>query len=153
MQTRRLRYGNRGGFLEVARTADVPTSLLPDNLHWPMLHEALARITDEDIDESYIITCDELGWEMPCSVISNGSHTVKFGIHAGHKAREPKLSPFVDVPGDWPRTDTLVLDFSGGRLVRVMPGLEYPPLPWMSSAREDLSASTTFWQTHSYIKT
>ncbi len=81
-----------------------------------------------------------------------------WGVHAGHKARNPQESPFVSV--DWtPKTSCFTIELLGSpnqpRLVRAYPGTYVPPLPWMLSAEQAIGgvgACIEFWRAHAYVE-
>jgi hypothetical protein len=78
-----------------------------------------------------------------------------WGIHAGHTAREPGLSPFCQWPGAWPQTNALTVSLSGYadrcQLTSVYPGEYRPGLPWMSSRDVPLWESTDYWSNHAFV--
>lgn len=76
--------------------------------------------------------------------------------HAGHHARSPEVSPFVQVIAPLTRQFTIELLGASDRpkLVRAYPGEYIPPLPWQISAEDGLGgydASLVFWQAHAYV--
>ena len=83
---------------------------------------------------------------------------VIWGVHRGHQAARPGLSPFVDrpVPANWlgKITVELVGTPETPLLVRAYGGEYTPPLPWMRSAQEATggeAAAQKYWRTHAYL--
>jgi hypothetical protein len=151
-----LPYGNGEHVVEIPFRADVSPRFRPGGADEEMLHRALQVVTVRDVTDSCILSCEDLGCTTPVVVVKNSDYpelSVRFGIHAGHMAAHPGVSPFIILAMPRPTTDTLVLDFQEGMLVRVMPGHEYPPLPWMKSARGRVSECAAYWHGHSYVKT
>lgn len=88
----------------------------------------------------------------------NDGEVPVWGVHAGHKARDPQESPFV-VVDDRPKTDHFTIELTGTpsqpRLVRAYPGLYVPPLPWMLSAEQaigGIEGCVEFWREHAYVE-
>lgn len=94
-------------------------------------------------------------------VIESKNREVRWGIHRGHKAKNPQPSPFVMLlPDEAIKTRWLTIEMVGTplapELIRVYTGGEYiPPLPWQTSAREaDGSIDPDcieYWETHAYV--
>jgi len=156
MGTLKLPYGTGERRVAVAPQADISRRFRPGGRDEEMLARALQLVAQTDVDTNRIVICKQLEINTIVTVVANDevmSDGVKFGVFAGHQAKNPGQSPFVHLNGMWPKTDTLVLDFQNGQLVRVMPGKAYPPLPWMGSAKGRREASKAFWRTNSYIAT
>lgn len=156
MRTLHLPFGNGVGTIEVPHSADISPRLLPGGVDEGMLREALKDIKPQDLEDC-IYEAHSLGGWMPQTVVRNANYPtvrVMYAVHSGHKANYPGMSPFLRITGRWPMTNTLFLDIRDGRLVRVMPGIEYLALPWMRSLpRDERSASVDFWRAHSFVQT
>lgn len=148
--------------VDVPWYADVPPRFLPGGDNWPMLSEVLSQVEADEIENGDIVTFDGLAQWTLRAVLPNDEFGLEsyqrgiqsFAVHAGHRARKPQLSPFLAIRGTWPETNSLTVMFDKGALVRVIPGDYSPPLPWMTSAREDgVDECERFWREHSYLRT
>lgn len=83
-----------------------------------------------------------------------------WGVHVGHKAQRPGLSPFVEghVRVDPQLLGYLTIEFDGTApvpvLTRVYGGEYTPPLPWMGSAKSadgGVSSCFRYWRSHAYL--
>ena len=147
-------YGESGKQLKVSPHINSPSYLLPGRDGWPMLAEALSEVIDDDIESNGLVTVDGLSYTTPMTVTAlDNDDRVFWGVYRGHKARNPGLTPFINLNAAWPKTSSLTLDFQQGMLVQVMPGEDViPPLPWMSSAGDydgGRSACIAYWLEHS----
>jgi hypothetical protein len=83
-----------------------------------------------------------------------------WGVNPEHTAREPGLSPYIDLAEEdaRDRTNAVTIELSGSfkqpALTRLYPGEYIPPLPWMRSARRvqgGVAACVSYWKHHAYI--
>jgi hypothetical protein len=81
-----------------------------------------------------------------------------WGVHRGHKARTPGLSPFVDIHVDERLMGYVTIELGGSPdkplLIRAYGGEYTPPLPWMMSAKDadgGREACLRYWQSHAYL--
>jgi len=83
-----------------------------------------------------------------------------WGINPHHKAKNPGLSPFIELDQDDPRgrTNSATLELAGETdrpiLTRVYPGKYMPPMPWMQSvdrAPDGLDECLKYWDTHAFV--
>lgn len=138
--------------VEIPRYADIPSNLRPGGKHWRLVEEALHGVGTWE-DRVLIDTVTHLSGDIPMTVVRNMAHTPMWGIHRGHKADNPKLSPFVLLQRT-PNTRTLSFEFDKGKIVRIMPGEYIPPLPWQTTAKKmegGTAACREFWCSHSYV--
>lgn len=150
-------YGARVG---VPFAADIPPKFRHDGTWRNAVQRVLNRVQpSKDGVLPAVVTCclsDAAFYRLAASVPVGGIR--EWGVHAGHHARNPGLSPFVRLPYSTPCTSLFTVHLDGTvskpLVVRAYPGEEIPPLPWMSSARSSLwrmSDITAYWRTHAYV--
>lgn len=154
-----LYQGNR---VVVPRTADIEYPFF--DARRDLIQKALDNIGSLKPGDTvaYTYETDEEDLPLPMRSVVRLADGAKrrWGIHAGHTASNPGLSPFIELNGN---SDQLVAEsftvyvlFERGRahLVRVFVGEDRPGLPWMNSVRhnsEDYRRSCEFWRNHAYV--
>jgi hypothetical protein len=139
----------------IAASAQIPRNLLPGGRDWDMVQEAMGRITPSISNTELVIsTVEDLSRTVYKLVVPNNGREPEWYIHAGHKARKPRTSPFIAVGHNWAKTSTLTIVTAGSKIVRVIPGEYEPPLPWQVSAGDEAGGRQTcleYWRRHSYL--
>lgn len=64
-------YGRNGQTAPVSPQVNCPSYLLPGRDRWPLLKEALAEITPEEVEDGYVVTIEDLSDFTPLTVIEN----------------------------------------------------------------------------------
>ena len=150
-------YTYAGRRLEVARYADMPHTMRPNGKYHTLVQELIHSIKPWDEGEDPIETMefDESIYPM---ALPRGYADVTWGVHRGHRARVPGLSPFVQrgIPHELMGFITVELVGTPEEplLVRAYGGDYTPPLPWMVSAKNadgGLAAGQKYWQSHAYL--
>lgn len=84
--------------------------------------------------------------------VSLGAQRV-WGIHRGHKAQEPGLSPFVDQRVSPEQMGFITVEVKriarGVLLTRAYGGHKSPPLPWMTN--RDRRVNVKYWQDNAFL--
>lgn len=149
-----------GHRVRISPRADLPRSFRPND-------GGLAHLVQEALDDlpvwkkgqSPLHTAHVSHRLLPMAVKVQDKRKVVWGIHRGHKANRPQISPFV-LPNQsvLQRTDLLTIELIGTpnapELVRAYPGGYTPPLPWMASAQEAYGGRDvcfSFWNEHAYL--
>lgn len=147
----------------VPRTADIEYAFFDSRRD--LVQKALDNIGSINPGDTvaYTYETDEEDLPLPMRSVVRLADGVRprWGIHAGHTARNPGLSPFVEFNG---RSIQLVAESfitiyvlfvrDRAHLVRVFVGEDRPGLPWMNSVRHDWTArrdSCEFWRNHAYV--
>lgn len=149
----------RGVNVQVPRTADIPPQFWSSKERSQAVQRVLDTVKPWRQGEDPIET-QRLDGErfMPIVVPLNGRNPI-WGIHAGHHAKKPQASPFIQVDFDRiERTDLFTIELvqtpRRPKLVRAYPGDYIPPLPWQASAGAadgGRRACLDFWRTHAYV--
>ncbi len=150
-------WSYRGVGVLVSPTADIPSPFRP--------RQQLAGVVQTCLDQiepwqgkDYIIAESHFSREKFRAIVvevTPGARII-WGVHKGHKAQRPQVSPFVDAGHVTTQDFTLELEGTASRprLVRAYPGTYTPPLPWQASARDvdgGVRECQRFWQTHAYL--
>lgn len=159
MRTNGTKWHCLGAPVKMARTADIPNEFRPSGRYAGLVQEVLDGVTSWKRGEDPIEMVDFSGQAFrPLTVPIPAGKSPIWGVHVGHKAKIPGLSPFVRPNGGWPRTNTVTLELAGTPkqpvLIRVYSGAYTPPLPWMSSARNadgGHDACVEFWRRNAYL--
>lgn len=143
----------RGVSVKVPSTADIPQ---PYKLGGRRDHIVQEILDDMEPWASKEMSETVEGFEpMPAIVVPVGAHRRIWAKHAGHRARNVQLSPFVCVRGELPVTTEFTLLMLGTpeapMLVRAYPGDEMPPLPWQRLRSGEGEQSLAFWRQHAYV--
>lgn len=150
-------YVYNGKNLKISRFADIPYDMRPGGTY----SREVQRILDStELWKEGDNPIETMWFQLPifpAAVPIHGAEVV-WGIHKGHRAREPKLSPFINKPVDRRLMGfiTVELERSGDRplLTRVYGGDYTPPLPWMVSAKDadgGRGACRRYWRSHAYL--
>ena len=141
----------------ISPTADIPNGYRPGQRYSFLVQRLLDGVELWEKDLNPIETLYDLKEPLRAIVTSNSGRKPVWGIHVGHKARRPQLSPFVHGDGELEFTHSLTVELAGSptqpKLVRIYPGEYIPPLPWQISAEEadgGLDACQKFWHKYSY---
>lgn len=152
-------WNYRGANVQVPRTADIPPQFWPNGRLSAIVQEVLNTVEPWQDGDDPIETetfQDELF--LPIVVPLQGRKPW-WGIHAGHHARQPQASPFIQVDFDLiAKTNRFTIELMQSaqrpKLVRAYPGDYIPPLPWMGSAAHadgGRQACLNFWRRHAYV--
>ena len=141
----------------MARYADVERVMQPNGKYAPLVQQLLDTIQPWKKDEDPIETMEFNEAILPMAVPTNGTRPI-WGVHVGHKAMRPGLSPFVEASVPSALLGAITVELSGPMndviLTRAYGGEYTPPLPWMTSAREahrGRRECREYWQTHAYL--
>lgn len=160
-----MQYTYKGRRVSIPPAADIVANMRPNGRHAHLVQEVLDSTDPWLKGESPIeeMECSEN--ILPRAVCVPQDIEVTWGIHLGHKAREPQLSPFVDV-------NELEIEFRGSVIVVVLHGTPrrpmivqaypgdpetggyIPALPWMISAKNaegGEKACREYWRTHAFL--
>ncbi|MBL8159984.1 hypothetical protein JNJ66_06015 [Candidatus Saccharibacteria bacterium] len=163
-------YTYRGARVLIAGTADMPRTMRPGGRFSGLVQELLDEIDPWRGSQHIIETLWDTGEPvLPMAVPVLGRRRI-WGVHVRHRAREPKLSPFVAPRTKWVNqgdrrveaitepTGPLTIELTGTvdkpTLIRAYGGEYTPPLPWMSSADKaegGRDACLAFWMEHAYL--
>ncbi len=148
-----------GSTLAVARHADIPCYFRAGGMLARYVQIVLDKTEPWDEGDNPIETERFVARIYPMAVRVR-QQPVVWGVHVGHKARKPQLSPFaIDdslLGSDLLGYLTLELEGSGDNplLTRVYGGRYTPPLPWMTSAGDadgGREACRLYWRNHAYL--
>lgn len=142
----------------ISPTADIPNGYRPGHRYSSLVQRLLEGVEPWERDLNPIETFYDLKEPLRAIVTPNNGRKPVWGIHVGHKARRPELSPFVHGDGELEFTRSLTVELAGSpsqpKIVRIYPGEYVPPLPWQVSAWDadgGMEACREFWSGHSYI--
>lgn len=142
----------------ISPTADIPTDLRTrgDNAH--LVQVALNSLPPWRGGEepSHTVALDT-PLEAMVTEIRSGDLII-WGVHVGHKAKNPGFSPFVLRAPHAEENGFITIQLEGSParpvLTRAYGGQYAPPLPWMYTARHssrvDQEQGREFWRTHAY---
>jgi hypothetical protein len=148
----------RGRLVTIVRTADLPKTMRPDGRFARFVQHALNTVPEWEQGEDPIETLEFDEAVLPAMAIPTKDRQIVWGVHVGHKARTPGLSPFMDDLRGVVLSNELTLELAGTPdaplLTRGYAGKYTPPLPWMNSARSADGGQQfclEYWQTHGYV--
>lgn len=138
-----------------AATGEVPLEYRPGKLYAPLVQDAINCMRLRASDRETWVTID-VREDLRELVVAAGNRPRIWGVHVGHRARDPRVSPFVKHRDTFTRRLTVHVAQRDGNLllVRVYPGEYRPPLPWQNSARNEPGGDATcrkFWREHAYV--
>jgi len=148
----------RGQPLAVSGYADISRDMRPNGKYGPLVQSILDETEPWENGENPIEQkkFQEFIWPMAVSIPATTPRV--WGVHIGHHARQPGLSPFAMRRIDWKDAGRITVELEGSgdspRLTRVYGGDYTPPLPWMASAKDALGgvpACREYWQTHAFF--
>jgi len=146
----------KGVKVSIPFTAEIPTDFRPGHQRAGLVQSMLDELDPWRGGEDPIQT-NEFDQNFRALVVANDGRLPFWGVCGWHKAKQPELSPFIDLRST-PRTNLLTIELVDSpkkpRLVRVYPGDYTPPLPWQKSAHwadGGTQACREFWKKHSYV--
>jgi hypothetical protein len=146
-----------GKKLKIAPYADIPYEFRPDGRFSEMVQATIDATERWETGENPVQTTRFACPIRPVAV-SVGTDAPIWGVHKGHKARKPGLSPFLSRWIDLELLGYITIELEGDSrkplLTRAYGGDYTPPLPWMSSAQDAIggrAASRKYWTTHAYL--
>ena len=145
--------------LPIARYADIPYELRPGGPKAELVQRLLETVTPWRDGDNPIETRRFDYPIAPMAIPVPSNVRITWGVHRGHKARHPQLSPFIEVrsvPQQLKGLLTIELEGSAEQplLTRAYGGDYTPPLPWMTSAKDadgGKAACIRFWREHAYL--
>lgn len=151
-------YTYRGRRVQIAQYADIERLLRPDGAYAPFVQDLINRIDPWTQRENPIET-GEFNKPIRPMTVPIGNAPVIWGVHRGHKAMSPGLSPFVKLFDPQPQRPGLItVEFVGSPrhpvLTRAYRGEYTPPLPWMKSngdAPGGAAECKKYWKSHAYV--
>lgn len=152
----------RGHAVRMTHFSDIPYELRPGGRYADLVQRVLNgtqpwRSGDDPIEEVRFP-----GSRIrPMAILVPSGIKRSWGIHRGHKARSPQLSPFVDLDARYIDSKLLgyvTIELTGPcddpLLIRAYGGTYTPPLPWMRSAHQadgGVKMCTRYWRTYAYL--
>jgi len=145
-----------GHRISIPPAADVHCIFKPGGLHANQVQQVIAAIDPQHLGSPYKESARLRGYRFFPPIIRTDGNVDFWGHHRHHKARLPGMSPFVTVRRPAPlETEVLTVELIGPperlQLIRVYPGEEYPPLPWMTSAAKRRQECLDFWRNHAFV--
>lgn len=148
-----------GRRIRIPKVADVHAVFKPGGRFADQVQQVIAAIDPQRLGAPwtpYKESAQLRGYFFRRPIIKTDGRVDFWGSHRQHKARFPGVSPFVTVRKlVLPMTEVLTVELIGPlerlQLIRVYPGEEYLPLPWMSSAVGRRLECIDFWRTHAFV--
>jgi hypothetical protein len=148
----------QGKSVLIVPTAEVTADFQPGRKYGGLVQRILDGVPPWESGDDPIETGHNVGTDLFTVISPNNGRRPVWGVHAGHKARRPQLSPFVHGSGEIEVTRSLTIELAGTvdfpRITRVYPGTYMPPLPWQASAGDADGGKEfcrEFWHEYSYI--
>lgn len=151
-------YTFRGKNLKIDHFADIQRTMRPGERFSQQVQELLDDIEPWKEGRDPIETMHFDNVPILPMAVPRGYAKVVWGVHRGHRARRPGLSPFVDRGVPHELMGWITLEFKGPAddpiLTRAYGGDYTPPLPWMVSAGDaegGIPECLKYWQTNAYL--
>jgi hypothetical protein len=150
-------YTYAGENLKISPYADMPRTMRPGGLFEYQVQELISSITPWEDGDDPIETME---FDIPIHpmALPRGYAVVTWGVHRGHRAKNPGLSPFVTRGTPHELMGIITVELKGTPesplLTRAYGGDYTPPLPWMTSAKEapdGVQECRDYWQTHAFL--